>query len=155
MRIFFLKNSGDGRFRSEVSTFSLNSKFPKILFKCSAILSCWTVEQWFSIERMRGYSDVVKAKGLIPCSMTSLNFSFDVKVHPWYITGSPSGPSQQSNWNMKFNYSKCIIQLLNLKFQSYWDSLEHSRVNESAKKISVRTKTTCDVFVKQKCLGTP
>ena len=50
--------------------------------------------------------------------------------------------------------SKFIIQMPNLKFQP-WDSLEHSRVNESAKKISVRTKTTCDVFVKQKCLGTP
>ena len=48
-----------------------------------------------------------------------------------------------------------VMQMPNLKFQSYWDSLEHSRVNESAKKISVRTKTTCDVFVKQKCLGTP
>ena len=58
--------------------------------------------------------------------------------------------------NMNFNYwSVYVIQMPNLKFQPYWDSLEHSRVNESAKKISVRTKTTCDVFVKQKCLGTP
>lgn len=41
------------------------------------------------------YCDFVKAYLLI-VSMTSLKRILDVKVYPWWIIGSPSGPSQQS-----------------------------------------------------------
>ena len=65
-----------------------------------AIYLCWGRVQWFSMERMTGYSDVMKAFSLMAL-ITSINLIRVVRVWPWYMSGLPSGPSQQSTDSTK------------------------------------------------------
>ena len=45
--------------------------------------------------KLPAYGDVAKACSLM-ASMASLKRIFEVRVCPWYTTGSPPSPSQQS-----------------------------------------------------------
>lgn len=77
------------------SSSGLTSKSPNISIKSCAIFCCCKKLQCTSSEMMSGNSVVEKACFLI-LSNTFRNCSCEVSVNPWYTTGSPSFPFQQS-----------------------------------------------------------
>mmetsp|Transcript_6322 Transcript_6322/g.13141 ORF Transcript_6322/g.13141 Transcript_6322/m.13141 type:complete len:244 (+) Transcript_6322:661-1392(+) len=118
MMTLFLSASGLGSLPPSASS-GTTSILPRIDLQYDAMTFCCGMEQWFSKERMMGYSDWRNAYSLMAV-MTSLNLIWPVRVCPWKIMGSFLGPSQQSSSTQRQPLVRSLMYLLTLEYPLSW-----------------------------------